>query len=109
MASRRSPGATRAACYTLFSEHLSPPLNYRKVLLYLKQELGSLALVSPTRSTCARPAGQGLAGAAAGVLGAGGALRGFVDHLASSPPNARRPAAPKAPEQHLLQGSRSST
>jgi hypothetical protein len=36
--------------YTL-SEHLSPPLNYRKVVVYLKQELGSLVLVSPTRST----------------------------------------------------------
>jgi hypothetical protein len=40
----------KGGLYTL-SEHLSPPLNYRKVVVYLKQELGSLVLVSPTRST----------------------------------------------------------
>ncbi len=40
----------KGGLYTL-SEHLAPPLNYRKVVAYLKQELGSLVLVSPTRST----------------------------------------------------------
>jgi len=33
--------------YTL-SEHLAPPLDYRKLLAYLKHELASLVLVSPT-------------------------------------------------------------
>jgi hypothetical protein len=40
----------KGGLYTL-SEHLAPPLNYRKVVVYLRQELGSLVLVSPTHST----------------------------------------------------------
>jgi hypothetical protein len=36
--------------YTV-SEHLAPPLDYRKVIVYLKHELGSLVLVAPTHST----------------------------------------------------------
>ena len=40
----------RGGLYTL-SEHLAPPLTFKKVMAYLKQELDSLVLVSPTRST----------------------------------------------------------
>jgi hypothetical protein len=36
--------------YTL-SEHLAPPLNYQKLLRYLKRELNSLVLIEPSRST----------------------------------------------------------
>jgi hypothetical protein len=36
--------------YTL-SEHLAPPLNFKKVMAYLKHELNSLVLVAPSRST----------------------------------------------------------
>jgi hypothetical protein len=36
--------------YTV-SEHLAPPLDYRKTVAYLKHELGSLVLVAPTHST----------------------------------------------------------
>jgi hypothetical protein len=38
------------ALYTL-SEHLAPPLDYRKLVSYLHHELRSLVLVEPTRST----------------------------------------------------------
>jgi hypothetical protein len=40
----------RGGLYTL-SEHLAPPLTFKKVMAYLKQELGSLVLIAPTRST----------------------------------------------------------
>jgi hypothetical protein len=33
------------------SEHLAPPLNYRKLVSYLRHELRSLVLIKPTRST----------------------------------------------------------
>ncbi len=36
--------------YTL-SEHLAPPLDYQKVIVYLKHELGSLVLIAPSHST----------------------------------------------------------
>ena len=36
--------------YTL-SEHLAPPLNFKKVMAYLKHELDSLVLIAPSRST----------------------------------------------------------
>jgi len=36
--------------YTL-SEHLAPPLDYRKLVRYLHHELRSLVLIEPTRST----------------------------------------------------------
>ncbi len=36
--------------YTV-SEHLAPPLDYRKVVAYLTHELGSLVLVAPSRTT----------------------------------------------------------
>jgi hypothetical protein len=36
--------------YTL-SEHLAPPLDYRKLVQYLHRELRSLVLIEPTRST----------------------------------------------------------
>jgi hypothetical protein len=36
--------------YTL-SEHLAPPLDYRKVVRYLDRELRSLVLIEPTRNT----------------------------------------------------------
>jgi hypothetical protein len=36
--------------YTL-SEHLAPPLDYKKVIAYLKHELGSLVLIAPSHST----------------------------------------------------------
>ncbi|HEY4347386.1 MAG TPA: hypothetical protein VGM80_07330 [Gaiellaceae bacterium] len=36
--------------YTV-SEHLAPPLDYTKLVSFLKHELGSLVLVAPTRST----------------------------------------------------------
>ena len=36
--------------YTL-SEHLAPPLDYKKVIAYLKQELASLVLIAPSHST----------------------------------------------------------
>jgi len=36
--------------YTL-SEHLAPPLDYRKLVSYLHHELRSLVLIEPTRST----------------------------------------------------------
>ena len=40
----------RGSLYTL-SEHLAPPLNYQKLLRYLKRELNSLVLIEPSRST----------------------------------------------------------
>ncbi len=40
----------KGGLYTV-SEHLAPPLDYRKVVAYLKHELGSLVLISPSRST----------------------------------------------------------
>jgi hypothetical protein len=40
----------RGSLYTL-SEHLAPPLNYEKLLRYLKRELNSLVLIEPSRST----------------------------------------------------------
>ena len=40
----------RGSLYTL-SEHLAPPLNYEKLLRYLKRELRSLVLIEPSRST----------------------------------------------------------
>jgi hypothetical protein len=40
----------RGSLYTL-SEHLAPPLNYQKLLRYLKHELNSLVLIEPSRST----------------------------------------------------------
>jgi hypothetical protein len=40
----------RGSLYTL-SEHLAPPLDYQKLLRYLKRELRSLVLIEPTRST----------------------------------------------------------
>ena len=36
--------------YTL-SEHLAPPLNFKKVMAYLRHELDSLVLIAPSRST----------------------------------------------------------
>ena len=36
--------------YTL-SEHLAPPLDYKKVIAYLKQELAGLVLIAPSHST----------------------------------------------------------
>jgi hypothetical protein len=36
--------------YTL-SEHLAPPLNFKKVMAYLKHELDSLVLIAPSHST----------------------------------------------------------
>ena len=38
------------ALYTL-SEHLAPPLDYRKLVSYLHHELRALVLIEPTRST----------------------------------------------------------
>jgi len=40
----------RGSLYTL-SEHLAPPLDYRKLVLYLRHELRSLVLIEPARST----------------------------------------------------------
>jgi hypothetical protein len=40
----------KGGLYTV-SEHLAPPLDYHKVIAYLKRELGALVLVAPTRST----------------------------------------------------------
>jgi hypothetical protein len=40
----------RGGLYTL-SEHLAPPLTFKKVMAYLKHELDSLVLIAPTRST----------------------------------------------------------
>jgi len=40
----------QGSLYTL-SEHLAPPLNYRKVVQYLHRELRSLVLIKPNRST----------------------------------------------------------
>jgi hypothetical protein len=40
----------RGSLYTL-SEHLAPPLDYAKLVRYLRHELRSLVLVAPTRST----------------------------------------------------------
>jgi hypothetical protein len=40
----------RGGLYTV-SEHLAPPLNYSKVVAYLKRELASLVLIRPARST----------------------------------------------------------
>jgi hypothetical protein len=40
----------KGGLYTL-SEHLAPPLDYRRVIIYLKQELGSLVLIAPSHST----------------------------------------------------------
>src|SRR4051794_40316721 len=39
----------RGSLYTL-SEHLAPPLTYRKLVAYLKRELRSLVLVEPSRA-----------------------------------------------------------
>jgi hypothetical protein len=36
--------------YTV-SEHVAPPLNYRHVLRYLKQELGAMVLIKPSAAT----------------------------------------------------------
>jgi len=38
----------KGGLYTV-SEHLAPPLNYRKVVAFLKRELGSLVLIAPSR------------------------------------------------------------
>ena len=40
----------KGGLYTV-SEHLAPPLNYRKLVQYLIRELGSLVLIAPSRST----------------------------------------------------------
>lgn len=40
----------KGGLYTV-SEHLAPPLNYTKVVAYLKRELASLVLIAPSRST----------------------------------------------------------
>jgi hypothetical protein len=40
----------RGGLYTL-SEHLAPPLNFKRVMAYLKHELDSLVLIAPSRST----------------------------------------------------------
>jgi hypothetical protein len=40
----------RGGLYTV-SEHLAPPLDYRKVVAYLKRELGALVLIAPSRAT----------------------------------------------------------
>ena len=40
----------RGGLYTL-SEHLAPPLTFKKVMAYLKQELDALVLIAPSRST----------------------------------------------------------
>jgi hypothetical protein len=40
----------KGGLYTV-SEHLAPPLDFKRVMAYLKQELGSLVLISPARST----------------------------------------------------------
>ena len=40
----------QGSLYTL-SEHLAPPLNYRKLVQYLHHELRSLVLIEPSRST----------------------------------------------------------
>ena len=40
----------KGSLYTV-SEHLAPPLNYRKLVAYLKRELGSLVLIQPSNST----------------------------------------------------------
>ena len=40
----------RGSLYTL-SEHLAPPLDYSKLVKYLRRELRSLVLIEPTRST----------------------------------------------------------
>jgi hypothetical protein len=40
----------RGGLYTL-SEHLAAPLTFKKVMAYLKQELDSLVLIAPSRST----------------------------------------------------------
>jgi hypothetical protein len=40
----------KGGLYTV-SEHLAPPLNYPKVVSYLKRELAALVLIAPSRST----------------------------------------------------------
>ena len=40
----------KGGLYTV-SEHLAPPLDYRKDVAYLEHELGSLVLIPPSRST----------------------------------------------------------
>lgn len=40
----------KGGLYTV-SEHLAPPLDYRKVVVYLRHELRSLVLIAPPRST----------------------------------------------------------
>lgn len=40
----------RGSLYSV-SEHLAPPLNYRKLVSYLRHELRSLVLIEPNRST----------------------------------------------------------
>lgn len=40
----------KGSLYTV-SEHLAPPLDYRKLVRYLKHELGSLVLIQTARST----------------------------------------------------------
>jgi hypothetical protein len=40
----------KGSLYTV-SEHLAPPLNYRKLLTYLKREFGSLVVIQPSNAT----------------------------------------------------------
>jgi hypothetical protein len=40
----------KGGLYTV-SEHLAPPLDYRKLVVYLKKELGALVLVAPSNPT----------------------------------------------------------
>lgn len=40
----------KGGLYTV-SEHLAPPLNYPKVVVYLKRELAALVLIAPSRAT----------------------------------------------------------
>ena len=87
--------------YTL-SEHLAPPLDYRKVVVYLKQELGSSCSSHPHARR--EPDPPASAGRRRGRdIGAAGVYE-LVDQLASSPPKRAPPVAPELPEQHLLQG-----
>ena len=96
----------KGGLYTV-SEHLAPPLDYRKVVAYLKRELAlaradhAVALdVSPTRR-------EVLAGAAAGALGAAGVYE-LVDQLAGSAAAAPGGAAPRRPSSTCSRGSGSS-
>jgi hypothetical protein len=40
----------KGGLYTV-SEHLAPPLDYKRVMEFLKRELGALVLIAPSRST----------------------------------------------------------